>query len=90
MTGVSLADDHTVVVQFSQPVPTFTFMSIAASAEILPKHVYAGTDIRINPANNRPVGTGPWKIKEWVRGSYVEFDATRHTGCPASPISTSW
>jgi len=59
MTGVSATDDRTVVVSFSQPVPTFTFMSVAASEVILPKHVYDGTDIRTNPANNSPVGTGP-------------------------------
>jgi len=40
---------------------------------VVPKHVYAGSDPVTNPANNAPVGTGPWKFKEWVRGSHFEY-----------------
>jgi len=40
---------------------------------IIPKHVYGGSDMTTNPANNAPLGTGPWKLKQWVRGSHMEF-----------------
>jgi peptide/nickel transport system substrate-binding protein len=85
MTGAKATDDHTVVVTFSQPVPALTFMSVAASEVILPKHVYAGTDIRTNPANINPIGTGPWKLKEWVRGSYAEFSRNESYWIPEQP-----
>ena len=33
-----------------------------------------GKDIASNPYNSRPVGTGPYVFKEWVRGSYVKLE----------------
>jgi peptide/nickel transport system substrate-binding protein len=85
MTGVQVTDAATVVIIFAQPTPTLTFMAIASSELVLPKHIYAGTDIRTNPANNTPVGTGPWKLKEWVRGSHVEFAPNAAYWVPGQP-----
>src|SRR5260370_7680713 len=33
----------------------------------------SGSDPVTNPANNAPIATGPWKFKEWVRGSHFEY-----------------
>jgi len=52
---------------------------------VVPRHVYAGSDPATNPANNAPVGTGPWTFKRWVRGSHVEYvrnDAYWRDGFP--------
>jgi peptide/nickel transport system substrate-binding protein len=43
---------------------------------ILPKHIYGEkpvADMKENPANRRPVGTGPWKMGEWVPGQYLSL-----------------
>lgn len=72
---VETPDDRTAVVHFSRPAPTYLALaSLAASqSSIIPKHLYEGTDFSKNPVNNAPIGTGPFKLKEWARGSHVEL-----------------
>lgn len=76
LVGVQIENPRRVVVRFSEPVPQFSVeMMLAAQASyILPRHIYDGTDILVNAANNAPVGTGPWQFGKWVRGSYAEFE----------------
>ena len=45
----------------------------AWEAQIVPRHVYEGTDIRTNPMNNAPIGTGPFLFGEWQRGQFVRL-----------------
>ena len=85
--SIEATDPETVVFKFSKPTPEFFFSSLLCGSVnyIVPKHVYAGTDPVTNPANNAPIGTGPWKFKEWVRGShfeYVKHDAYWRKGFP--------
>ena len=78
-------DAHRVEVTFSQPTPAFTFKSVLAAEYVLPKHIYGTGDIRTNPANIAPVGTGPWKFKQWVRGSHVEMERNDAYWRPGEP-----
>lgn len=73
VTGVETPDDHTVVIRLSGPAQyIFAYINTYGS-QILPKHIYEGTDIRTNPANLAPIGTGPFVFKEWQRGSHVRL-----------------
>ncbi|WP_240156501.1 ABC transporter substrate-binding protein, partial [Burkholderia sp. Ax-1720] len=40
---------------------------------ILPAHLYQGKDPRSNPANQHPVGTGPFVFAEWKHGAYIRL-----------------
>jgi len=70
VTAIETPDDNTVVMTLSEPSEPF-LVFLGLRAYILPKHVYEGTDIRQNPANTKPVGTGPYKFVEWARGDHV-------------------
>ena len=64
-------DDHTVVLHLSQPAPAMMAALAGWESPILPKHVYEGSDPLTNPANNAPIGTGPFKFAQWERGSHI-------------------
>ena len=45
---------------------------------ILPKHIFEQTpikDMKENPANFEPIGSGPYKFVEWVRGQHIILEA---------------
>jgi peptide/nickel transport system substrate-binding protein len=71
ITKVDTPDPYTVVMERSQPFVMFYFDIF--NAGIVPRHIYEGTDVAKNPANLRPIGTGPFKFKEWVKGSHIEL-----------------
>jgi peptide/nickel transport system substrate-binding protein len=56
-------------------VPEFFFASLLCANVnyIVPKHVYCRQRSRHQPGQQCAIGTGPWKFKEWVRGSHFEY-----------------
>ncbi len=42
---------------------------------LLPKHLLAGKDVNTDAFNRRPIGTGPYKFKEWISGQKIVLDA---------------
>ncbi|MFK4809187.1 ABC transporter substrate-binding protein [Devosia sp. ZW T5_3] len=57
----------------SKPAPFLLSAFASFEAPIVPKHLYEGTNIPENPHNAAPIGTGPYKFVEWVRGSHALF-----------------
>lgn len=74
ITGVETPDPRTVVVRMSRPIPSLLQMLAPALTPILPKHVYGEGDIKTNPANAAPIGSGPFKFVEWQRGQHIVLE----------------
>jgi peptide/nickel transport system substrate-binding protein len=77
LSGISEAtapDALTVRFVLKQPFQPFLLCFDATALPIVPKHVYEGSDIRSNPANLKPVGTGPFRFVEWQRGSFLRME----------------
>ncbi|MBV8171262.1 MAG: peptide ABC transporter substrate-binding protein [Candidatus Eremiobacteraeota bacterium] len=77
--AIDKKDDHTIVVHLKQPYAPFvaSFFTMSASPYcILPKHLLGSLpDINRASFNNQPVGTGPFKVAKWNKGSLIEFVA---------------
>jgi peptide/nickel transport system substrate-binding protein len=45
------------------------------SMGMIPKHLLEGKDINTDSFNRKPVGTGPYKFREWIAGQKIVLDA---------------
>ena len=71
-------DPSTLVIELNQPDGAFLPMLGIASnwfGKILPKHLYEGKDWATADTNAKPVGCGPFKFVEWVKGSHFVLEA---------------
>jgi peptide/nickel transport system substrate-binding protein len=73
VTGVQKPDKYTVVFTLSEASPTIMSALSAFESQVLPKHVYDGSDIAQNKALSAPIGTGPFKFVEWKKGEYIRL-----------------
>src|SRR5512132_819756 len=65
--AIEAADPHTVVFRLKRPQPSLLMLLASGYSPIYAAHV--------NPADYRTrcVGTGPFKVKEWRRGEFIEY-----------------
>ena len=63
-----------VVLKLSKPAPYLLSCLAASESTILPKHLYAGSDVLTNPRNLAPIGTGPFRFAAWQRGAQLTLD----------------
>ena len=72
VTSVEAPDAQTVVINMEQPHPAILLVLSSALTPIIPKHVFDdGTDIKTNPKNNLPVGSGPFRVTEFEPGQHI-------------------
>ena len=76
-------DAHTIRIQLKDNFAPYLVSWQKTS--IIPKHILGTVaDINTAPFNTVPIGTGPFKFKERVAGSYIAFEpnASYHGGAP--------
>ena len=78
-------DPHTVELTLAQAFEPFILMFDTLAANMVPKHIYEGTEFRTNPANQKPIGTGPFQFVEWQRGSFIHLKRFEGYWKPGQP-----
>jgi peptide/nickel transport system substrate-binding protein len=72
--SITAPDPATVVIRLARPYAPLIGLLTVFDAPILPKHLYEGSDPLANPVNQAPIGSGPFRFVEWVRGERVVLE----------------
>lgn len=75
--SVETPDDHTVVFHLKAPFPEMLNPHDGLGPHcsgVVEKKLYEGKDLLTNPYNYKPIGSGPYKFVEWVRGSHIVLE----------------
>lgn len=68
---VDTPDKYTAVIRLKKPLPALLISTSSVLLPILPKHVYGVGNIRTNPHNSRPIGSGPFEFQAYKPGNYL-------------------
>ncbi len=74
LAGIDAPDPDTVIFRFKQAYGPLLQRLDVVEAPIVAKHIYTGLDPTKADANLKPVGTGPFKLAEYVKGDRVRFE----------------
>jgi len=70
--SIAAPDSYTIRVTYDSP---FAPALASWGVSILPAHLLEGKDITTSPLARKPVGTGPYRFKEWVSGQKIVLEA---------------
>ncbi|TCT03087.1 ABC transporter substrate-binding protein [Paralcaligenes ureilyticus] len=82
VVAVELPSANTVRIRLEDPSAPFV-SNVLAAMSIIPKHIWEGipenanVDDPLKLPNDKPVGSGPFKVDYWRRGSEIKFSAFR-------------
>lgn len=91
ISDVEVVDERTFIVHFSEPDPAWYNVFSRGSgfgAQILPKHLlqdYMGDKAPGAPFNLQPIGTGPYKVREFRPGDVIAFEVNELYREPDKP-----
>jgi peptide/nickel transport system substrate-binding protein len=73
--SVDTPDDHTAVVKYKEYYAPY----LTRFAPVLPQHILGSLDnMNDAPYNRMPVGTGPFRVTEWVSGDHITMEKNPH------------
>ena len=86
LTAVDTPDPLTAIFRYDRPMPLGLLLrALPDLGYISPKHIYETGDIRQNPANTAPIGTGPFKFVQYERGQFIIADRNTNYWRPNLP-----
>ncbi|WAJ28216.1 ABC transporter substrate-binding protein [Antarcticirhabdus aurantiaca] len=72
--SIDTTDPHVARLKLAKPSPALITALAASESPIVPKHIYETLKPEENPTVAQIVGSGPFKLNEWVPGSHVILD----------------
>lgn len=86
LTAVDTPDPQTAIFRYERPMPlNLLLRALPDLGYIAAKHLYENGDIRQNPVNLAPIGTGPFKFVKYERGQYIIADRNPDYWRPNAP-----
>lgn len=86
LTAVDTPDPLTAIFRYERPMPLGLLLrALPDLGYISPRHIYENGDIRQNPANTAPIGTGPFKFVQYERGQFIIADRNPNYWRPNLP-----
>ncbi len=74
VSKVTALSSNQVEFQLTKAVPAFISSFSSVQSPIMPEHVYEGEEnYKKSAKNDMPIGTGPFKLKEWRRGEFIHL-----------------
>ena len=75
LESVAAVGKHTVEIRLKRPFTGLFGLLTPPLTPILPEHVYGehAGPLRNNPANDKPVGSGPYRLLEWQRSAQLRM-----------------
>ena len=84
--SIKALDVTTVEFTLKEAFGAFISAFLASGCPMMPAHIYDGKgDVKTNPANNAPIGTGPFMLKEWRKGSFIHLVRNPNYWKPGQP-----
>src|SRR6266446_7765632 len=82
ITSMEIVDPYTITIRFAQPFVTFgnrVTQGLFASSAFLHSKSYRDK-VGDEGVERHPIGTGPWKFVEHIRGDHIVYEAVEHHG----------
>jgi len=74
LAAAEAVDANTLRLKLAKPAPYLLLALAAGETPILPSHRYQADTALQNPLNAAPIGTGPFRFKQWERGSHIIYE----------------
>ena len=75
VSSVDTPDPHTAILRLTEPHPGILLAMSSSLCAIIPKHVYGdGEDLKTHPKNLEPIGSGPFRFVEYVKGQHMVLE----------------
>jgi peptide/nickel transport system substrate-binding protein len=77
--SIDTPDDYTVIFRLKRPQPSLLAMLASGYSPVYPAHM------TMNDMRTKINGTGPFKLKEWRPGEYLELEKNENYWVPGRP-----